>query len=141
MVEFHASANAARGWFFVPSASSGKRFLLPRGSLPCMADFLAIFTLPLLESLSCQNTESLAKNLYFWSLLSLFSILLTASHKGYAARSADQIKAQAGLAANCFLATSLGMLTLAIILGHPNILNRHWVAFDLFVTPFLLIFA
>jgi exopolysaccharide biosynthesis polyprenyl glycosylphosphotransferase len=141
MVEFHAPTSAARGWFFMPSASSGKRLLLPRSSLPCMVDFLAIFTFPLLGSLLCQNTESLAKNLYFWSLLSLFSILLTASHKGYSARSADQIKAQAGLAANCFLATSLGMLTLAVILGHPNILSRHWVGFDLFVTPFLLIIA
>jgi exopolysaccharide biosynthesis polyprenyl glycosylphosphotransferase len=104
-------------------------------------DFLAIFTLPVFGSLLCQNTESLTKNLCFWFLLSLFSVLLTASHGGYSTRGDEPPKSQHGLAANCFLATSLGMLTLAVILGHPNILTRHWVALDLLATPLLLISA
>ncbi len=95
----------------------------------------------MLGSLLCQSTESLTKNLCFWSLVALFSVLLTASHGGYYNRLREQTKAQYGLAANCFLATSLGMLTLSVILGHPNILTRHWVAFDLFATPLLLIAA
>lgn len=139
MVEFHAPPSAARGWFFVPHASGGKRILFPRGSIPCAVDFLAIVTLPVIGSVLCQNTESLSKNLCFWCLLSLFSVLLVASHGGYSRNAAQTSNAQYGLAANCFLATSLGMLTLAVLLGHPNILIRHWVALDLLATPLLLI--
>lgn len=139
MAGFHAPASAARFWFFAPPAGSRKRILLPHGGLQCIADFLTITSLPLLGSLLCQTTESLVKNLSFWSLLALFSVLLTASHGGYSARATHQIKAQANLAAGCFLATSLGMLTLAVILGHPNILTRHWVVLDVIITPFLLI--
>ncbi len=106
-----------------------------------MVDFLAIFSLPLIGSLLCQSTESLTKNICFWSLLSLCSILLTASHGGYSTRGEVPRRAQYGLTANCFLATSLGMLTLAVILGHQNILTRHWVALDLLATPLLLIGA
>jgi hypothetical protein len=141
MVEFQAPPSAAGGWFSLPRANSGKYKLLPHGSLHCGVDFLVIFALPLLGSLLCQSTESLTKNLCFWSLVALFSVLLTASHGGYDNRPKDQTKAQYGLAANCFLATSLGMLALSVILGHPNILTRHWVAFDLFTTPLLLIAA
>ena len=140
MVEFHAPPSAARGWFSVPPAGSGKRILLPHGSLHCAVDFLVIFSLPLIGSLLCQSTESLTKNLSFWSLLALFSVMLAASHGGYAAREA-QPRAQHGLTANCFLATSLGMLILAVSLGHPNILTRHWVVLDLVATPFLLVGA
>jgi exopolysaccharide biosynthesis polyprenyl glycosylphosphotransferase len=139
MVEFHAPASAARGWFSVPLARGGKPSLLPPGTVLCAADFLVIFTLPVLGSFLCRHTENLTKNLYFWSLLALCSIILTASHGGYRARRPDYLKAHYGLAANCFLATSFGMLTLAVILGHPNILTRHWVAIDLLATPVLLI--
>jgi exopolysaccharide biosynthesis polyprenyl glycosylphosphotransferase len=141
MVEFHAPPSAARGWSFMPLAGSEKRSLLPRGSVLCAADFLAIFTLPVLGSLLCQHTESLTKNLSFWSLLSLCSVLLTASHGGYRARCADRLRVQFGLTANCFLATSLGMLTLAVVLGHPQILTRHWVTLDVLATPLLLVGA
>ena len=141
MVEFQAPPSAARGWLSVPPAGSGKRILRPHGSIHCAVDFLAIFTLPLIGSLLCQSTESLTKNICFWSLLSVCSVLLTASHGGYSTRAKAQFRAQYGLAANCFLATSLGLLTLAVILGHPNILTRHWVALDLLATPLLLIGA
>ena len=139
MTELHAPAGAARGWFFMPPRSSRKRLLPPRKSLQFLTDFLLIFSPPLIGSVFYQNTESLTKNIYFWSFLSLFSVLLTASHGGYSGRNVAQMRAQASLAANCFLATSFGMLSLAVILGHPNILSRHWVAFDLIITPFLLI--
>jgi hypothetical protein len=124
MVEFHAPPSVARGWFSPPFASREKRIQLPRGSIRCAINFLTIFALALLGSLLCRNTESLAKNLYFWSLLSLLSVLLTASHGGYGPKSRGRPKAQFGVAANCFLATSLAMLILAVVLEHPNILGR-----------------
>jgi exopolysaccharide biosynthesis polyprenyl glycosylphosphotransferase len=139
MVEFHAPSSAVRGRVSVPPAGSGKRILLTHGSIHCVVDFLAICSLPLAGSLLCQSTESLTKNICFWSLLSLCSVLLTASHGGYGTRAEARRRAQYGLTANCFLATSLGMLTLAVILGHPNILTRHWVMLDLVATPFLLV--
>lgn len=141
MVEFHAPSSAARGWFSVPPAGSGKNVLRPHGSIHCVVDFLVICSLPLIRSLLCQSTESLTKNLSFWSLLALFSVMLAASHGGYGTRAEAQSRAQYGLTANCFLATSLGMLILAVSLGHPNILTRHWVVLDLLATPFLLIGA
>jgi len=99
------------------------------------ADFLIIILPPLCSSLIWKNSESLAKNLCFWLLLASFSLLLTASYGGYRA---EQIRRQYQLAANCFLAISAGMLTLAVLLGHPNILVRHWVVLDLLATPVLL---
>lgn len=141
MVEVHAPSSAARGCFSMPTAHSGKHLSLPQGSLHCAIDFLAIFALPFIGSLLCHSSESLTKNLSFWSLLALFSVMLAASHGGYAARAEAQLRTQYGLTANCFLATSLGMLILAVSLGHPNILTRHWVVLDLLTTPFLLVGA
>lgn len=141
MVEFQARQGAARGWPFMPRSGNGKSVLLAYGHILCPLDFLIIFTPPALASVLSQGTENLTKNLYFWSLLSLFSVLLTASHGGYGARTEEQQRLQHGVTANSFLATSLGMLTLAVTLGHPNILVRHWVVLDLMVTPFCLIGA
>lgn len=139
MVEFRAPRGVARGRLFLPHANGRKHILLPHGSILGTLDFTIIFALPALGSLLFQNTESLTKNLYFWSLVALFSVLLTASHGGYSAKAEGLQKNQNGVAANCFLATSVGMLALAVILGHPNILTRHWVVLDFAVTPFCLI--
>jgi drug/metabolite transporter (DMT)-like permease len=129
MVEFHAHPSAARGWSSPPARIVKYRLLSP-GRMHCAVDFLTIFSLPCLGSFWWHTTESLSKNLWFWSLLSLSSVLITASHGGYSMRSDGSSRAQYGLSANCFLATSLGMLTLAVVLGHPNILNRQWVSAD-----------
>jgi polysaccharide biosynthesis protein PslA len=139
MVEFQAPHGATRGWSFLPNDGGAKLVLLSHGRILCTLDFLVILVPPALTSLLSQSTETLTKNLYFWSLLALFSILLTASHGGYVARAEEQQRLHYGVTANCFLATSVGMLTLAIILGHPNILARQWVMLDLVATPFLLI--
>lgn len=139
MVEFEAPRGAAHGSIAMPRAGDGRLLLLTPGRILCTVDFLAIFSLPAVGSLLCQSTENLAKNLYFWSLVSLFSILLTASHGGYGPQTEELRKTQYGLTASCFLATSAGMLALAIILGHPNILSRQWVVLDLVTTPFFLI--
>jgi exopolysaccharide biosynthesis polyprenyl glycosylphosphotransferase len=61
-------------------------------------------------------------------------VLLIASHGGYRQRSTKQV----GLAVNCFLATSIAMLSLAILLGHAHILTRRWTVADLAVTSVLL---
>lgn len=139
MVEFQAPRGAARGRLFLPRAGDEKYVLPTHQSILAALDFLVIFTLPAFGSLPCQTTENLAKNLCFWSLLALISVLLTASHGGYRPQAEEQPKNRYGISANCFLATTVGMLILAIILGHPNILARHWVVLNIAGTPFCLI--
>ncbi len=107
---------------------------LPAAFQTCAADILAILIPPLLGSLLRQSSENLQRNLCFWTLLCVFTVLLIASHGGYRQRSAKQ----AGLAVNCFLATSIAMLSLAILLGHAHILIRRWTVADLAVTSLLL---
>ncbi|WP_297493190.1 exopolysaccharide biosynthesis polyprenyl glycosylphosphotransferase [Acidocella sp.] len=139
MVELHAHHDAARGGFSLPSSSRPRRTSWPLSGIQAVLDFLAIITFPICGSFLWQNTESLNKNLCFWLLLALFSILLTASHGGYPPPANTQLRARHGLSAMCFVATSFGMLILSVILGHPNILARHWVALDILITPALLI--
>ena len=64
--------------------------------------------------------------------------MLTASHGGYRASQSATSRKQAGLAINCFFATSIAMLSLSALLGHPNILTRPWTAADLLLSPFVL---
>ncbi len=110
--------------------------MLPRGTRPAAMDFCAIMALPLCGRLVLQNTTSLCHNLAFWSLLALATVPLIASHGGYAKRFRRGARAApAGLAINCFLATSAAMLLLAALLGHPHILTRRWTVPDLVITP------
>jgi exopolysaccharide biosynthesis polyprenyl glycosylphosphotransferase len=111
---------------------------LPAAFFSCAGDVLAILILPLAASLMRQGTENLERNLCFWTLLSAFTALLIASHGGYRQRPAKYHARQAGLAVNCFLATSIAMLSLAVLLGHAHILTRRWTVADLAITPVLL---
>ena len=61
-----------------------------------------------------------------------------ASHGGYRANQPAALRKQTALAINCFLATSIAMLSMSVLLGHAHILARRWTAADLIVTPFLL---
>jgi exopolysaccharide biosynthesis polyprenyl glycosylphosphotransferase len=106
---------------------------LPHGVRAATADFCAVMVIPLYGSLLRQSTESLPRNLVFWTFLAVITVALIASHGGYATRLRT---AQAtGLAINCFLATSAAMLLLALSLGHPHILTRCWTVADLILTP------
>jgi exopolysaccharide biosynthesis polyprenyl glycosylphosphotransferase len=102
------------------------------------ADFLAVAMLPFLGSLLRQTTENLQRNLCFWSLLALFTVMLIASHGGYRAPGPIGPRKQTGLAINCFLAISIAMLSMALLLGHPHIIVRRWTLADIAVTPFLI---
>ncbi|GLR68814.1 undecaprenyl-phosphate glucose phosphotransferase [Acidocella aquatica] len=94
--------------------------------------------IPLTGSLLRQSTENLERNLCFWILLAFISVMLIASHGGYRASQPSALRKQTGLAINCFYATSITMLSLAVLMGYPHILARPWTAADLIVTPFIL---
>ncbi|HVE21259.1 MAG TPA: sugar transferase [Acidocella sp.] len=106
---------------------------LPRGLGAAAADFCAVMAIPLCASLLRQSAENLPRNLIFWTFLALITVALIASHGGYATRL--RAASAAGLAINCFLATSAAMLLLAFLLGHPHILTRRWTVADLVLTP------
>ncbi len=108
------------------------------GILFRLADFISILAVPLAGSLIRQSTENLQRNLCFWTLLSLTTVILIASHGGYRANQPKALRKQTGLAINCFLATSIAMLSMSILLGHSHILARRWTVADLIVTPFIL---
>lgn len=109
--------------------------------LVCFGDCAAILTIPLASSLLRQSTENLARNLAFWPLLSCITVLLIASHGGYKPAAIRAPQKPAILAINCFLATSIALLTLSVLLGHPHILARRWTAADLILTPLILGFT
>jgi len=135
MAELQASAA------LIPAKTAGKTSAFPPSppfslrQCLILCDLLCMLVLPLIGSLLKQSTENLQNNLWFWGLLALFTVLLTASHGGYGTRARPGV----GIAASAFLATTLAMLSLALLLGHPHILTRAWMAADLAVTPLLLI--
>ena len=136
MVELRAGSNPAAGLRFriQPYIERLPRLTGP-GWLPA-ADFLAILVLPLLGALLRQESEAAPRYLLFWAILAACSVGLTASHGGYglAGRWRPGITA-----AYCFLATSIALLGLAVLLNHPGILLRHWALPDMAVTPLLLL--
>lgn len=134
MAELHAPAALIYGQNRPEPAFFYPRTRLSRQQLLVVSDLLCVLALPLAGSLAMQSSENLSRNLWFYSLLALFTVLLTASHGGYRA----QAKRPASIAANSFLATSLAMLALALLLGHAHILTRAWTAADLALTPLLL---
>jgi hypothetical protein len=114
---------------------------LPAGFYFCLTDFVSILGLPLAGSLARQTTENLDRNLSFWTLLSLITVTLIASHGGYRAYLTTALRRQTGLAINCFYATSIAMLSMSVLLGHAHILARRWTVADLLVTPLLIGFS
>ena len=137
MAELHAQAALISGQISAEHAFFAPRLLLSRQQWLMLSDLLCVLALPLTGSLLMHGSENLERNLWFYGLLALFTVLLTASHGGYRARA----KRPASIAANSFLGTSLAMLARALLLGHPHILTRAWTAADLAVTPLLLIGA
>jgi len=109
-----------------------------RGLFFRISDFLAILAAPLCDCTLQQRTESPGRSLCFWTLLSVFTVLMIASHGGYRASERAALRKQTGLAINCFLMTSSAMLIFACIMGHAHILARRWTAADLVITPFLI---
>jgi len=135
MAELHASAALIQGQTRAEFAFSLPCAPLSRQQWLVLSDLLCVLALPMTGSVVMQSSENLGRNLWFYGLLALFTVLLTASHGGYQERA----RQPAGIAANSFLATSIAMLALALLLGHPHILTRAWTAADLAVTPLLLI--
>ncbi|MBB5372858.1 exopolysaccharide biosynthesis polyprenyl glycosylphosphotransferase [Acidocella aromatica] len=134
MAELHASAALIQGQTRAETASLCPRTLLTRQQLLVISDLLCMLALPLTGSLLMRESEDLFRNLWFYALLALLTVLLTASHGGYR----KWARQPASIAANSFLATSLAMLALALLLGDPHILTRAWTAADLGITPLLL---
>jgi len=102
------------------------------------ADFFSVAMLPFAGSLLRQATENLQRNLCFWTLLALFTVILIASHGGYRGQVLIGLRKQTGLAINCFLAVSIAMLSMAFLLGHAHIIVRRWTLADIAVTPFVI---
>ncbi len=122
---------------FQPRAT-GWRIALAPAAMLSLGDFASIATIPFAGSLLRQSTENLQRNFCFWTLATFITIILIASHDGYRSLRGVAARRQTGVAVNCFLAVSLAMLALAVLLGHPHILARRWTFADLLVTPFML---
>jgi Bacterial sugar transferase len=105
----------------------------PSGVFFCFSDFVAILAFPLVGSLLRQTTENLPRNLCFWGLLSITTVMLIASHDGYRGTLPTLPRRRTGLAINCFFAMS-------VPLGHAHILARRWTVADLLLTPLLIAF-
>jgi exopolysaccharide biosynthesis polyprenyl glycosylphosphotransferase len=106
-----------------------------------LVDLAAVLMIPVAASLLTQTHENLQRNLCFWALLAFSTIILAASHGGYRRRQVCMLHKQTRLVINCFLATALAMLSMALLLGHAHILVRRWTFADLALTPFVITYA
>lgn len=138
MAELRASAGIDHGHLYSNQPIIVKRPVLSSGFFLRIGDFFSILVVPAFASLAPQETGGIARNLCFWPLLSCITVVLIASHGGYRANLAHARNKQTRLAINCFLATSVSMFSLFILLGHPHILARHWTTADIAVTPVIL---
>ncbi|HQT46246.1 MAG: hypothetical protein B7X08_02360 [Acidocella sp. 20-63-7] len=141
MAELRASAGIDHRRICSNQSSIAKSFWLSSSWSFCVVDFISVVSPPLVGSLLRQTTENLQRNLSFWGLLSVFTVLLLASHGGYHRERRIPPRKQTQLAISCFLATSLAMLSMAVLLGHGHILLRRWTGIDLVATPFILSYA
>lgn len=141
MAELRASAGIERSGLCSNQSGIAKTFWLSAPGFLFAIDFISVLAIPLIGSLLRQTTESLPKNLSFWGLLSVVTVLLIASHGGYRTSQNIPPRKQTQLAISCFLATSLAMLSMAVLLGHGHILLRRWTGIDLVATPFILSYA
>jgi len=131
-----AGLNRAELWLRQPEIVKPRErsavFFFPAG------DFVSVLAIPLAGSLLRHTTENLERNLCFWSLLSCCVVILIASHGGYRAQLPAGLRKQTGLAINCFLAISIAMLSMAVLLGHAHIIVRRWTLADVILTPFVI---
>ena len=138
MAQLRISAGIDPKPTFLNQLKAVKLPALPGGIYFCLGDFVSILGFPLAGSLARQTTENLDRNLSFWTLLSLISVALMASHGGYRTHLLTAFRKQTSLAINCFYATSIAMLSMSVLLGHAHILARRWTVADLLVTPLLI---
>jgi exopolysaccharide biosynthesis polyprenyl glycosylphosphotransferase len=106
-----------------------------------LADFGAVLLIPATGSLLRQTNENLQRNLFFWILLAVCTVILVASHGGYRIRPSAMVRKQTSLVIHCFLATALAMLSMSLLFGHAHILVRRWTFIDLAMTPFVITYA
>lgn len=118
-----------------------KPLLWPAIIFAPVADFGSVLLIPATGSLLRQTNEGLQKNLCFWTLLAVCTIVLVASHGGYRMRQSALVRKQTGLVINCFLATALAMLSMSVLLGHAHILVRRWTLVDLALSPFVIAYV
>ncbi len=108
------------------------------GLLLGAADITAILAIPAAGLWFAVAPGALAKNGLFWLLLAGITVLLIASLNGYR-RDMVRNPAQGGwLAACCYLATSIAMLSAAVLLGHLHAVSRVWTTAELVATPLAL---
>jgi polysaccharide biosynthesis protein PslA len=138
MAEVHAPAGMGHEQLCSARSRTVKRPEFHAGGFSGLADFISILAIPLTGSLLRQSTENLQRNFCFWTLLSVVTVLLIASHGGYRVNQPAALRKQTALAINCFFATSIAMISMSLFLGHPHILARRWTAADLIMTPFIL---
>jgi polysaccharide biosynthesis protein PslA len=138
MAELRASARMGHEQLYPNKSKVVKRLELHTGSFFYLADFVSVLVIPLTGSLLRQTTENLQRNFCFWTLLSVVTVMLITSHGGYRAHQPTALRKQTALAINCFLATSIAMLSMSVLLGHTHILAWRWTAADLILTPFIL---
>jgi len=97
-------------------------------------DFLCILLIPVLCSFLTIKPEHPEEFLNFWFLVAGVTVALIHSHGGY--RRSNQIgqRRRTSLSVCCFLATSVVMLTVAVLLGHEHALGHVWAVPELGIT-------
>jgi exopolysaccharide biosynthesis polyprenyl glycosylphosphotransferase len=128
----------------VPSAARRQAPLLAGftrvnpGILLGVADITTILAIPAAALWFATAPGARAKNGIFWLLLTGITVLLIASLNGYR-REMLRNPAQGGwLAVRCYVATSIAMLSAAVLLGHPHAVSRVWTTAELLAIPLAL---
>jgi exopolysaccharide biosynthesis polyprenyl glycosylphosphotransferase len=108
------------------------------GLLLGAGDIIAILAIPAAGLWLAVAPGALAKNGLFWLLLAGITVLLIASLNGYRRELLRSPAQGAWLAVCCYAATSIAMLSAAVLLGHPHAVSRVWTTAELLATPVAL---
>lgn len=101
-------------------------------------DFLSITFLPGITGMFMRGTDILEKNDLFWSFMAVVTVVLIHSYGGYRHNQSGIFLKSISLAIKCYMATSLAMLAVALLIGHGHLLTRPQTLADLGGTPLLL---
>jgi uncharacterized membrane protein len=94
LAELRASARMGREQLYPNKSKVVKRLGLHAGSFFYLADFVSVLAIPLTGMLLRQTTENLQRNFCFWTLLSVVTVMLIASHGGYRAHQPTALRKQ-----------------------------------------------
>jgi exopolysaccharide biosynthesis polyprenyl glycosylphosphotransferase len=116
----------------------GGFYRLPAGFLLSIRDFCCCLVIPMMGSFFPAAHENLTRDLLYWYLVAALTVALINSYGGYRPESLAKSNLGAWRAIGCYLAISMALLAVALLMGHAQAVSRFWTLAAVAGTPVLL---